>query len=41
MRVNNRTKLYGGVIVGMLMVYLGYIHVNKAETYKSCGSCKT
>ena len=42
MRLNNRTKLYGGVVAGLLLVYLGYIGIKKKEkeTYKPCGACK-
>ena len=43
MRLNNRTKVYGGSLLGLLLVYLGYLQVNKTkkEGYKKhgCGSC--
>ena len=42
MRLNNKTKVYGGSLIGLVLVYLGYLKIqaNKKEGYKKpCGSC--
>ena len=43
MRLNNKTKVYGGSLIGLILVYLGYLKVQakKKEGYKKhgCGSC--
>ena len=40
MRLNNKTKVYGGSLIGLLLVYLGYLQVNKTKKdgYKKHGS---
>jgi hypothetical protein len=43
MRLNNKTKVYGGSLIGLVLVYLGYLKIQakKKEGYKKagCGSC--
>ena len=31
MRLNNTTKVYGGSLIGLILVYLGYLHINKTK----------
>tara|TARA_R110000851_G_scaffold235288_3_gene387859 strand:- start:467 stop:640 length:174 start_codon:yes stop_codon:yes gene_type:complete len=40
MRLNNKTKVYGGSIIGLVLVYLGYLKIQakKKEGYKKHGS---